>query len=354
MAPDPCLLTLEVVSPLFIGGADCRATDPAEEGIRVPSLRGALRYWYRALLAAGEDDALRGAETEVFGAAERPSPLVVRTWPLARPTVGSWEDVRRARRGGGPGRPAPSGREYLGAVALRAMQQADSRRAILPGARYAMELSWRGPREPAADLQRRLAATLWLMGRFGSLGSRARRGFGAVQVVGIERGGFLHEAMAAVSPVVAAGSAVDLARDVEGTLRYLRSLRLGGRPSTGYPNLGAARVFVREGQKDHASWEDVLDDVGSRYREFRMSLRPVQRRLPFGAPILVRGGQQVTLDGLKRRASPLRFRPVKLATGRYALAGIWFEDELSPSGRGDHAVIREFVTTALRAKVIPA
>jgi hypothetical protein len=217
-----------------------------------------------------------------------------------------------------------------------------------------MELSWRGRGGPAEEPQRRLAATLWLMGRFGSLGSRARRGFGAVQVVRIEQGGFLRDALAEAPPVVAAPSAADLAKELEGTFPHLRALRTGsGGTSRGYPNLSVARAFVGGPSSGYGSWGEVLDDVGSRYREFRSQV-PLPRRLPFGAPIPLGRGQSYELDGLKRRASPLRFRPVKLTSERYALAGVWFEDELAPSGRPDHAVIREFVTTALRAKVIPA
>lgn len=44
MAPEPAELTLEVISPLFIGGADPPSRDLAREGVRPPSLRGALRF----------------------------------------------------------------------------------------------------------------------------------------------------------------------------------------------------------------------------------------------------------------------------------------------------------------------
>ena len=70
-------LTLEVTTPLFNGGADPDGTagfrPAAEAGVRVASLRGAMRYWFRALAGtiAGPDLALLARmEEAVFGSAQ--------------------------------------------------------------------------------------------------------------------------------------------------------------------------------------------------------------------------------------------------------------------------------------------
>ena len=75
--PDP-----EVTTPLFNGGADPDGNAgfrPDEEaGVRVASIRGAMRFWFRALAGtvAGPDlRLLAGLERHVFGDAGNPSPL---------------------------------------------------------------------------------------------------------------------------------------------------------------------------------------------------------------------------------------------------------------------------------------
>ncbi len=66
--------TYRIVTPLFLGGADQKATD-----IRPPSVKGALRFWWRALnwgriRSECQNDAdalceLNQHEADLFGAA---------------------------------------------------------------------------------------------------------------------------------------------------------------------------------------------------------------------------------------------------------------------------------------------
>ncbi|MBX5459388.1 MAG: type III-B CRISPR module RAMP protein Cmr1, partial [Thermogemmatispora sp.] len=63
---------IKVITPLFLAGAN-----QAEVELRPPSLRGPLRYWYRALIGGivgGNLAEVRRRETEVFGSAEYGSP----------------------------------------------------------------------------------------------------------------------------------------------------------------------------------------------------------------------------------------------------------------------------------------
>lgn len=78
-------LTFRVTTPLFNGGADPDGSagfrSGAEDGIRVASIRGAMRFWFRALAGtvAGLDlDLLAGLEREVFGDAGNSSPVHMR------------------------------------------------------------------------------------------------------------------------------------------------------------------------------------------------------------------------------------------------------------------------------------
>lgn len=73
-------LRLRVTTPLFNGHDD--------ESLRVSSLRGAMRYWFRALAGTKVGPSirtLRRLEDEVFGSTTNPSPVRMRLGKLPKP-----------------------------------------------------------------------------------------------------------------------------------------------------------------------------------------------------------------------------------------------------------------------------
>jgi len=80
-------LACEVVTPLFCVGAD----QPRAE-IRSPSIRGARRFCFRALMGSvvkDRIDALKGLEANVFGTTERASSVRVLVHPSANFPTGN-------------------------------------------------------------------------------------------------------------------------------------------------------------------------------------------------------------------------------------------------------------------------
>lgn len=158
-------LTLETLTPMFLGGADPLG-DPE---LRPSSLRGVMRFWFRALHAGvqGSDNlnALRNAESDVFGNTEKGSPVVVRLQGTPRP-----EEFHSKA----------TGVRYLFWSVIRGR-----RRCFPAGARFTLTLQTRlGLRDPK-PLERALAS-LWLLTRLGGMGARSRRGAGSLQVVGLQ------------------------------------------------------------------------------------------------------------------------------------------------------------------------
>lgn len=47
---------IQVLTSLFIAGAEPKSADLRREGIRAPSLRGALRFWFRAMMGVNFDN----------------------------------------------------------------------------------------------------------------------------------------------------------------------------------------------------------------------------------------------------------------------------------------------------------
>ncbi|MDD5205079.1 MAG: type III-B CRISPR module RAMP protein Cmr1, partial [Desulfobacterales bacterium] len=102
----------EVLTPLFLGGAETRV----KPELRSPSIRGALRYWYRAMLggsslvaiSANENHlkALRDYEARVFGAKEKGSPVAVIVRPATQPDSGTFQKDRSIRMADGSFQPS--------------------------------------------------------------------------------------------------------------------------------------------------------------------------------------------------------------------------------------------------------
>jgi CRISPR type III-B/RAMP module RAMP protein Cmr1 len=102
-------LEMQVLTPLFLAGAEARG---APEW-RVPSLRGALRYWLRAALAGvlgdRDLDALQRAEAQVFGSTHHASNVTLRIEsPPFQPVP-----LTRQRAVSSGKRMKPTGRDYL-------------------------------------------------------------------------------------------------------------------------------------------------------------------------------------------------------------------------------------------------
>lgn len=212
-------LQLEFVTPCFLGGAD-RTSAPEWRG---QSIRGQLRWWYRAVAGAASSaklDEVKSAEGRLFGVTDRRSPLRLAPagapgfwpaksrWPLDLETFRvSAQEIADAN--GAPADPAtlqrlrinnPQGRErptdplqFLGYGCIE-YQGGDrrglylSRPCFAPGQRASLELSWPEPstgRVPDASWQD-LGRALWAWIHLGGIGSRTRNGFGSVACVGVE------------------------------------------------------------------------------------------------------------------------------------------------------------------------
>jgi len=55
----------EVITPMFLGGADGQTPE-----LRPPSIKGAMRFWWRAMNGHLSLKALKEREAEIFGASD--------------------------------------------------------------------------------------------------------------------------------------------------------------------------------------------------------------------------------------------------------------------------------------------
>lgn len=145
---------LETVTPLFLAGADPRG----QPELRAASVRGALRFWLRALLGGvlGDNNlqALRRAESAVFGSTDTGASAVV---------------VRLMGNGQGQAfRPLPHSTSKIFTF-----------QGVPPNKVLTLTLA---PRPPHCTIPEAACGALLLFLLFGGLGKRSRRGFGSFVV----------------------------------------------------------------------------------------------------------------------------------------------------------------------------
>jgi CRISPR type III-B/RAMP module RAMP protein Cmr1 len=195
-------LNMQVTTPLFNGGADpadehgLRSAD--EAGIRVPSIRGAMRFWFRALAGtiAGPDiKLLARMEEAVFGSVASPSPVAIRVRAQPKLTrsyptpkfIGesSRTGSRRPGQGGGIQQNRDDGKwliYLLGQGLADAKERTLSRDFIDAGKSVSLALRFSGNE----SIDTLVLASLWLLCTYGGLGSRVRRGWGGLAITGSE------------------------------------------------------------------------------------------------------------------------------------------------------------------------
>jgi len=163
---------IRVITPLFGGGAVPGTTDPVTI-IRPSSIRGHLRFWWRATQGAQFPDALklRDREGEIFGTVENPSQVIVEVREIK---AGRLEACATFP----PDRTFPRFAPGYPPYALFPFQ-GNKKDGVAPAlARRDVEfvLTVRYRPQDRTDV----LAALWAWTNFGGIGARTRRGCGAL------------------------------------------------------------------------------------------------------------------------------------------------------------------------------
>jgi CRISPR type III-B/RAMP module RAMP protein Cmr1 len=154
---------LEFLTPAFVGSAD-----PAIPELRGASIRGHLRWWWRAGEGHrfSEDYAkMLGSESALFGGVgqgARRSPVVLRVEPVRE--LQFYDGASFCR--------------YLG---YGLQEKRNPRQALAPGTAFRLVAEWReGSLGKEQEEQFCRALARWI--RYGGLGARSRKGFGALHL----------------------------------------------------------------------------------------------------------------------------------------------------------------------------
>lgn len=166
-------IELRAVRPVFCRGRDEAAAEP-----RPPSLKGLLRWWYRAwhpeaVASQANNPTSPWSEPRIMGGTGPgmgQSAFLLRIESDSLPKAQSWW------------RPSTTGYAYLGFPFHQRSQGEQKDHRFLPeGTTFtAVNVIRRDDEEVA----RGLIAAWWLFAHFGGLGARSRRGFGSLSIVG--------------------------------------------------------------------------------------------------------------------------------------------------------------------------
>ena len=246
---------LEFITPTFLCGAN-----QGKAELRAPSLRGELRWWFRALGANAEE------ERKVFGGLGEP--------PVASCVMTRVGEIQ-ARHEELPKMPALSGLGYLYYFAsvsgevkgIRVRRDA----YFAPGTRFVFSVSERRSISPSS--RARLDQALCAFKRLGAVGLRATRGCGAI-------------------------SDVDDVISFDAFMEWANTLTPCG---------VICKPLSREA---YDSWTKCQGALGKRLRDFRkehkLSAQTSKSALGYS-------------HGKQRQSSALRLRPIRVSEGYVAL-----------------------------------
>jgi len=319
--------TCETITPMFLSGADGSTPE-----LRPPSIKGALRFWWRAMnghLATTGIPNLLKEDERLFGGANEggKSSVLVRVFdrkekfidcPILKSYVGHNPNDRN--------KPYEKvGLAYLYYVLLNQKCQG------LEG--FDVETTFKVSLESKSleDL-RKGVASFWLFVHLGGLGSRARRGAGCIQVTDIvdEEDCLLDEEK---KPIIS--FLPDEANGIVSfyTENYKKCIGILQKPNTPegyskdndkYSTLTSSEIYI---SSDFPSWQKALDNIGFEMKKLRdffsaenrkFKLKDIPKKAAFGLPIRIRDvranpqkgimsfeGYYVDLESSPRRASPL-------------------------------------------------
>lgn len=264
-------IRLKGVTPLFIGGAD--PNDHVE--LRVPSIKGVLRFWYRAVDPAYRRPVKEGGATSeeiLFGSAGSGAGFF--RLILEPPLVGTQEwNRQKYERAQNKGKPdVKKGALYLGySHDLGKGKPEGNRKAVAAGADVVLTMRFRVP--PPKSARRALAAAWWLLGHVGGIGSRSRRGFGTLAIRNwqVENGEW---------PEL---SELPIAHGRQTPMEWLEAFKKGLSSLNGWfgsgqvsdhlvlgPNTRFYLINSGHGRKDNMEpWEEALNAGGRLLQDFR-------------------------------------------------------------------------------------
>jgi len=346
----------ETITPMFLAGADGRTPE-----LRAPSIKGALRFWWRAMNGHLSLKELRRREGEIFGGTGekegKSSFSIIVNQKRSENITGNHlkRDYRlnwRFHRGRLDGPNAGIG--YL----LYATMLKDSERAFFyskGNSHQSFTFSMSFLSKEKEKLQQVIAA-LWGLVFLGGLGLRSRRGGGNIAVKNVNDENKLIQSMG-LSFILNEQNQTKIREWLIKNFNVAKSIINEEKATTfisDYSNVSFSRIIISKQSSN--GWIDALSEIGKKYEDFRFHNRSaIFETGAFGLPVVHRSSRLTVIGRLnrepvKRRPSPLIFKVLRSGNGYYWMVIRMAGEFLPPGGvieakrtrKPDYRLIDEF------------
>jgi len=162
---------IEFITPLFMSGADQNAPE-----LRAPSIKGAMRFWFRAMMGKVLNDdveKLRQIEGCILGNTLDEKSAAAAKFAIETTVKDGNRNTFDITKFSKPGI------RYLGFPFYQS-----KRKGFSDGLKGTISIKTRPVCSEAEE--NIIVCTMWLLANFGNLGSRSRRGFGSLRITGIK------------------------------------------------------------------------------------------------------------------------------------------------------------------------
>lgn len=343
-------LQCEFITPTFIFGANQKCIE-----LRVPSIKGSIRYWWRASYGNTPIEDLFETEASIFGGVGESvgkSKVQIKIKDnLQSNSIYPSLLENEIKKTGYNYDPPGIGYNFYSVVMDSTNQK--PKPCIKPNTRFGMDLIFKENRYADEFLR-----GLLMLQYFGGIGSRNRRGAGSLRV-NVEDGekyGLLNLDLFDTSNINTREQLMN---------RIIEIGQLMCEPIVNsYSILKGSRIFIFEHTND---WKSALESIASLFKTFRNNNKNKVTSTPnFGFPILHRktkvkmgACKDNNKDTLERRSSPIIFKILKCGGNYYFPLIIYLNGELIPEEykitnlnnlddselmrRPDKAIINEFL-----------
>jgi len=318
------MFNCEVVTPMFVVGADSLQVE-----IRLPSIKGLMRYWWRAMHGELELDILKKREGRIFGSVDTGggrSRVLLRVYRQPKnKDIGFnlWDEIPHQDTGKSKRPTAYYGIAYL----FYSVLMINQRSYIKPGFSFPLEILSKDE-----SMLREAVDAFWCLSFLGTVGSRGRRGAGCMRVATED---LQYRQMFDTSSV----------KDKSQLKQFLENSITGFnlQPNTSaFSVLKGSIIYILDPQD---TWKDALETIGRPFRDFRYNVKGTISDTPnFGFPIRHRdktlmgaGPQKINKNMrgnvkgfLNRRSSPLVIKVIKTGEDRFFPVMVWLKGELIP------------------------
>lgn len=290
---------IETITPMFLSGAD-----QGKAELRAPSIKGLLRFWWRALHPISSIDALKEKENSIFGSGgengSAGSSFALRvTYEHLQTTKDKFPKQNIMVTSKGKSFPVNI-LEYLayGTYKYEGKDKGNVflREWIRPGTKFHIDVTFFKETHLEEVLK-----TMYVFSLFGGIGSRSRNGFGGVEILN------KNEAFKSLTIEVTKN-----AYDRNNILSFVN--KNGEKPYTSFTE--RAKLF--KSNTPRATWDSALAEIGKIYRSARETLERkhfFEKRQYIGAPIIV---DKKAKSLLERHSKPYFLRVVRVGSQYYS------------------------------------